>query len=106
MVELMTPDEFKSLVETISNVVDMRAKTTELLLKAEIHASEERIQAELFASEQRTKDELRAEILAARAEAKVDHLHVRGKIDKIEKSNDKRLTALEEKTGSPNPEKH
>lgn len=102
----MTPDEFKSLVETFSKIVDARAKTTETIFKAEIKASEERTQAEIVASEQRTKDELRAEIVAARAEAKVDHLHVRGKIDKIEKSNDKRLTALEEKTGSPNPEKH
>ena len=102
----MTPDEFKSLVESLSNVVDARAKTTELFVKAEIQASEERIQAELLASEQRTKDELRAEIVAARAEAKVDHLHIRGKVDKIEKSNDRRLTSLEEKTDSPNPEKH
>ncbi len=87
----MKPDEFKSLVETLSKVIDARAKTTETIVKAEISASEDR---------------LRAEIVAARAEAKADHLHLAGKVDRIAKSHDRRLEALEEKTGSPNPEKH
>ncbi|SRR6266567_4179388 len=73
----MKPDEFKSLVETLSKVIDARAKTTETLIKGEItsvreeiKASEDRLRAEIKASEERTQ----AEILAARAEAKADHL--------------------------------
>ena len=98
----MTPDEFKSLVATLSKVIDARAQTTETLLKGEIRSAEDRLRAEIKASEERTQ----AEILAARAEAKVDHLHLAGKVDGIAKSHGRRLDALEEKTGSPNPEKH
>ena len=71
-----------------------------------MRSTKDELKAEIVSSEERTKEELRAEILAARAEAKVDHLHLRGKIDKIDKSHAKRLDALEEKTDSPNPEKH
>ena len=39
----MTPDEFKSLVATLGKVVDARAKTTEMIVKAEIRSSEERV---------------------------------------------------------------
>ena len=94
----MTPDEFKSLVETLSNVIDARAKTTETLIKGEMQS----VREEIKASEER----IQAEIVAARAEAKADHLHLAGKVDRIAKSHDRRLEALEEKTGSPNPEKH
>ena len=85
----MQPDDFKSLVETLSKVIDARAKTTETLFRAEIHAAEER---------------LRAEILVSRAEA--DHLQLAGKFDRIAKNHKRRLEALEEKTGTPNPNKH
>ncbi len=87
----MQPDDFKSLVETLSKVIDARAKTTETLFRAEIQAAEER---------------LRAEILVSRAEAKADHLQLAGKVDKIAKDHERRLEALEEKTGTPNPNKH
>jgi hypothetical protein len=87
----MQPDDFKSLVETLSKVIDVRAKTTETLFRAEIHAAEER---------------LRAEILVCRAEAKADHLQLSGKIDKIAKDHTRRLETLEEKTETPNPHKH
>lgn len=87
----MKPDEFKSLVETLRNVIDSRAKTTETLFKAELQSSEER---------------LRAEILAARAEAKANYLQLAGKVDRITKNHERRLEALEEKTGTPNPNKH
>ena len=63
---LLKPDEFKSLVETLSKVIDARAKTTETLVKAEINASEDRL----------------------RAEAKADHLHLAGKVDRMAKSHD------------------
>ena len=98
----MKPDELKSLVETLSKVIDARAKTTETIFKAEINASEDRLRSEIKASEERTQ----AEILAARAEAKADHLQLAGKVDRIAKSHDRRLTSLEEKTDSPNVEKH
>ncbi len=102
----MTPDEFKKFVDTMSTIVDARAKTTETLIKGEIASVKQELREEIRASEERTKDELRAEILAARAEAKADHLQVLGKFDRITKSFDRRITSLEEKTGSPNVDKH
>jgi RecB family exonuclease len=98
----MKPDEFKSLLATLSNVIDARAKTTETLFKVEIQSAEERLRAEMKAAEERTQ----AEILAARAEAKADHLQLAGKVDRITKNHKRRLEALEEKTGTPNPNKH
>lgn len=91
----MKPDEFKSLVETLSTVIDARAKTTETVLKAHVSA-------EIQSAEER----IRAEILAARAEAKAGHLQLAGKLDKITKNHGRRLEALEEKTGTPNLTKH
>jgi RecB family exonuclease len=91
----MKPDEFKALVETLSSVIDARAKTTETVMKAHISA-------EIQAAEER----LRAEMLVSRAEAKADHLQLAGKIDTIAKDHTRRLKALEEKTGTPNPNKH
>ncbi len=87
----MQPDDFTSLIQEIGSLIDARAKTTETLFRAEIHAAEER---------------LRAEILAARAEAKADHLQIAGKIDTIAKDHTRRLETLEEKTETPNPNKH
>ena len=102
----MKPDEFKSLVETLSKIIDARAKTTETLVKGEMRAVKDELKAEILSSEERTKEELRAEILAARAEAKVDTLHLRGKIDKIAKSLERRIEQLEEHAGIQNPNKN
>jgi len=98
----MTPDQFKELVATLSTIVDARAKTTETLIRGEIASVKHELREEIKASEERTN----AEILAARAEAKADHLQLLGKVDRITKSHDRRLAALEEKTDSPNPDKH
>ncbi len=91
----MQPDDFTSLVETLSQIIDARAKTTETVLKAhvsaEIHSAEER---------------LRAEIVVSRAEAKADHLQLAGKVDTIAKDHKRRLEAIEEETDTPNPNKH
>jgi len=95
---MLNTDNLKALVDTISPLIDARAKTTETLIKGEMKSVHEKLDA--------TKEELRAEILAARAEAKADNLHLRGKIDKIAKSHERRLDALEEKTGLSNPDKH
>jgi RecB family exonuclease len=94
----MKADEFTSLIKELGRLIDARAKTTETLIKGEMKSVYEKIGA--------TKEELRAEIVAARAEAKADTLHLGGKIDKIAKSQERRLESLEEKTGSPNVEKH
>lgn len=91
----MKPDDFKSLIKEIGSLIDARAKITETVLKAHVSA-------EIQASEER----LRAEMLAARAEAKADHLQLAGKVDKIAKNHERRLEALEEKTETPNPHKH
>jgi GTP-binding protein EngB required for normal cell division len=77
----------------IGAFIDARAKTTETVIKAHVSA-------EIQSSEER----LRAEILAARAEAKADHLQLAGKVDKIAKNHERRLEALEEKTGTPKPQ--
>jgi cell division septum initiation protein DivIVA len=91
----MQPDDFKSLIKEIGSLIDARAKTTETVMKAHVSA-------EIQSAEER----LRAEILAARAEAKADHLQLAGKVDRIAKNHERRLEALEEKTGTPNPHKH
>ena len=91
----MQPDDFTSLIKEIGSLIDARAKTTETVMKAHISA-------EIHAAEER----LRAEILAARAEAKADHLQLAGKVDTLAKDHERRLEALEEKTGTPNPNKH
>ena len=91
----MKPDDFTSLIQEIGNLIDARAKTTETVMKAHISA-------EIQSAEER----LRAEMLAARAEAKADHLQLAGKVDRIAKNHERRLEALEEKTGTPNPNKH
>ncbi len=90
----MQPDEFKSLIKEIGSLIDARAKTTDTVMKAHISA-------EIQSAEER----LRAEILAARAEAKADHLQLAGKVDRIAKNHERRLEALEEKTGTQNPHK-
>lgn len=127
----MKPDEFKSLINQIGKLIDRRAKTTEVLIRGkitsvrdevrsvqgEIKTSEKRIinhlHADIKASEARlgrridaTAEELRVEILAARAEAKADNLHLSGKIDKLTKGHEKRLENLEEHTGTTNPTKN
>ena len=48
---MLTKDDLKAILDTMSPFIDARARTTETLLKAEIISSEER-----------TKKELRAEI--------------------------------------------
>ncbi len=94
----MKPDDYKSLIKDIGGLVDARAKTTETLIKGEVRSLHEKIDA--------TKEELRAEILAARAEAKVDNLHLAGKVDTMAKSHERRFEALEEKTETANPNKN
>ena len=102
----MTPDQFKELIATLSNIVDARAKTTETLFIAEIKGSEKRLKEELRDEIRASEDRTNAEILAARAEAKADHLQLLGKFDRVTKSLERRITSLEEKTGSPNIDKH
>lgn len=110
----MKPEDFKSLINQIGKLIDKRAETTEVGIKAHvstaIEASEKRIinylHSDIKASEERTKEELRSEILASRAEAKADNLHLRGKIDKLTKDYEKRLENLEAHTGTENVTKN
>jgi len=53
-----------------------------------------------------TTEELRADIFTARAEAKVDILHVARKVDTLAKSHERRFQALEEKTATSHPNIH
>lgn len=55
---MLTKDDLKAIVDTISPLIDARAKTTETLIKGEITSSEERVSERI----QEIKEELRAEI--------------------------------------------
>ena len=106
---MLTKDDLKAIVDTISPLIDARAKTTDTLLKGEIQS----VREEVAASEERvstrieeTKEELRTEILAARAEAKATILTVDAKLVKRVNSHEKRIDELETEVGLPNPHKH
>jgi hypothetical protein len=102
----MKPDDFKNLVNEIGSLIDKRAETTEISIKAhvskEIAASEERQTKRL----EDAKEELRAEILTSRAEAKADNLRLSGKVDKVTRSQETRLKELEEERGIHNRDKN
>lgn len=99
---MLQKDDLKAIIDGVSSLIDARAKTTETLIKGEITSVKEEFNKRL----DETTEELRTEILAGRAEAKADHLDLRAKIEKVTKSHERRLEALEEKTGSPNPHKN
>src|SRR5438128_9711027 len=100
----MKPDEFKSLVETLSKVIDARAKTTETLVKAEIKASEERVSKRI----EETKEELRAELATQEQVAQlgiaVHEVHVN--LTRKVHGHERRIDELEKEKGIPNTEKH
>lgn len=111
---ILQKDDLKAIVDMISPLIDARAKTTEIVLKAEINAqitdSTENIKIELRSEIREVKNELRKEIkevkkdlleevLAARAEAKIDSVTMQGKIDKVIKNHERRISALEETSG-------
>lgn len=99
---MLNQDDLKAIVDTISPLIDARAKTTETLLKGEIQS----VRDEMRASEERIKKDLRAEILAARAEAKASTLTIDAKLVKRVNSHEKRIDELEKETGLPNPHKN
>jgi hypothetical protein len=73
----MTPDEFKKLVTEIGGLIDKRADTTEINIKAHVDKGiddlEKHMHEDIAGSEERTT----AEILVSRAEAKADNLQLR-----------------------------
>ena len=103
---MLMKDDLKAIVDTLSPLIDARAKTTETLIKGEIVSAKEELRAEIKSSEERTKEELRAEILAARAEAKADMLTIDAKLVKRVNSHERRIDELEKETGLPNPHKN
>lgn len=92
---MLSKDDIKAIVGAVSPLIDARASTTEILIKGEIKASEERI-----------KEELGAEILAARAEAKTDSANLQAKLVKKVNDHESRITDLEKEAGIPHPHKH
>ena len=52
------------------------------------------------------KDELKAEIISARAEAKADNMDLKATVTRQLKDYGKRIDALEEEVGIPNPDKN
>jgi chromosome segregation ATPase len=52
------------------------------------------------------KDELKAEIISARAEAKADIMDLKATVTRQHKEHGKRIDALEEEVGIPNPDKN
>ncbi len=100
----MKPDELKSLVDTLSKVIDARAKTTETLFKAEIKASEARTTKRI----DEAKEELRAELATKEQVANLAiaiHQVDTTLVKKVNKQ-ERRLENLEEKTQTENPHKN
>ena len=100
----MKPDELKSLVETLSNIVDARAKTTETLVKAEMKASEARVTKRI----DEAKEELRAELATKEQVANLGiaiHQVDTNLVKKVNK-HERRLENLEEKTQTNDPHKN
>jgi len=100
----MKPDEFKSLVETLSNIIDARAKTTETVVKAEIRASEDRLSKRI----DEAKEELRAELATKEQVAQLGiaiHQVDTNLVKKVNK-HERRLENLEEKTQTNDPHKN
>ena len=99
---MLTKDDLQAIVDTISPLIDARARTTETLLKGEIASSEERVSKRIA----ETKEEVRAEIVASRAEAKATILTLDAKLVKRVNSHETRIDELEKETGLPNPHKN
>ncbi len=99
----MKPDEFKSLVATLSNIIDARANTTETLFKAEMRASEDRLSKRV----DEAKEELRVELATKEQVAQLGiaiHQVDTNLVKKVNKQ-ERRLENLEEKTQTENPHK-
>ena len=80
------------LTEQQAQRIDIRSLHTEMgSLHTEIHA---------------VKDELKAEIISARAEAKADNMDLKATVTRQLKDYGKRIDALEEEVGIPNPDKN
>jgi len=100
----MKPDEFKSLVATLSNIIDARANTTETLFKAEMRASEDRLSKRV----DEAKEELRVELATKEQVAQLGiaiHQVDTTLVKKVNKQ-ERRLENLEEKTQTENPHKN
>ena len=104
----MKPDEFKSLVETLSKIIDARAKTTETIFKSEIKSSEERVTARLEKRIEEAKEELRTELASKEQIAKLAiAIHeVDVKLTRKVHGHERRIDELEKDKGLPNPDKH
>ncbi len=94
---MLTKDDLKAILDTISPYIDARARTTETLMKGEINSSEER-QAKRLA---KAKEELEAEILASRAAAKVESATLQAKVVKRINQLDERVEELEKEADIP-----
>ncbi len=88
---MLTKDDLKAILDTISPFIDARARTTETLIRGEITGA---------------KEELEAHIVAARAEAKLDSLKVQTKLDKAVNDHAERVEVVEKQAGIPHPHKH
>jgi hypothetical protein len=96
---MLTKEDLQAIINGISPLIDARAKTTESLIKGYIHG-------EIKSAKDELREELGSDILAARAEAKVDHLDISSKINTVIRDYRKRIEALEEATNTPNPNKN
>jgi outer membrane murein-binding lipoprotein Lpp len=80
------------LEEQQAQRMDIRSLHTDMgALHTEVHAA---------------KDELKAEIISARAEAKADNMDLKATVTRQLKDYGKRIDALEEEAGIPNPDKN
>jgi hypothetical protein len=80
------------LTEQQAQRIDIRSLHTDMgSLHTELHAA---------------KDELKSEIISARAEAKADNMDLKATMTRQLKDYGKRIDALEEEVGIPNPDKN
>lgn len=110
----LTTDDLKMIVQTVSPLIDAKNETLRALIKADIESSKNELRKQMKIDIETAKNELKkqtkADIQAAKSELKVELTieiqNFRADITKKTKSNDKRLTTIEEELGIPHPDKN
>jgi hypothetical protein len=98
----MKPDDFKKLINEISELISKQAETTETNIKAHVDKRIDDMEEHLHAEMRALEGRLATKIDTAQAEAKVDNLHLQGKLDKVLRSYKRRMDAA----GLPDPDKN
>jgi hypothetical protein len=98
---MLGKDDLKAIVDTISPLIDARAKTTEILLKGAVTEAKEEIKSSMA-----TKQDVEAAVEAAKSELKADIYTLNATLVKKVQSHERRITNIEQKEDIPNPDKN